>query len=204
MSAAPELLGVQFSGVTRGAFILRGALAVGAVYGVDAVGPYVSRAFGAASTNDVDILNFALTLENIEAAFYKAAVARATLSGKADEFARSFGGHEAEHVKALTQLVTQLGGKPAAAPATKFSLGGEASFLKLAVTLEETGISAYNGAATAIQSPDLLAAAGSIVQIEARHAGALRMVAGRDPAPIAFDKSLTPPQVAAAVKPFLA
>ncbi|MEA2413222.1 MAG: hypothetical protein QOC77_3783, partial [Thermoleophilaceae bacterium] len=209
MGAAPELRGVQVDvdvgvcGVTRGAFIMRGALAVGAVYGVEAVGPYVAGAFAATSTSDLDVLNFALTLENIEAAFYQAAVAKVSLTGKADQLAREFGGHEAEHVKSLSQLVQQLGGKPAAAAKTKFKLTNQASFLKLAVTLEETGVSAYNGAATSIQSPDLLAAAGAIVQVEARHAGALRMVAGRDPAPLTFDKPLTPQQVAVAVKPFL-
>ena len=73
----------------------------------------------------------------------------------------------------------------------------------MAVTLEEVGISAYNGAATAIKSPDLLSAAGAVVQVEARHAGALRELAGMDPAPVAFDKTLSPQQVVAAVKPFL-
>jgi Ferritin-like domain len=71
------------------------------------------------------------------------------------------------------------------------------------VKLEETGISAYNGAAPAITSTDLLQAAGGIVQVEARHAGALRMLAGQDPAPFAFDQALPPEQVTQRVKPFL-
>jgi rubrerythrin len=75
--------------------------------------------------------------------------------------------------------------------------------LSLAIQLEETGVGAYNGAAPLIQSPDLLNAAGSIVQVEGRHAGALRELAGKDPAPAAFDRSLSKADVLKAVKPFV-
>jgi rubrerythrin len=201
--AAPELNGIEVGGVTRGAFILRGALAAGAVYGAGAVGPFVARAFGAVSTTDVQILGFALALENLEAAFYKAALARAGLTGKVKALATEFGAHEAEHVSAIDGLITALGGKSAAAAQGKFPLKNQAAFLQTAVTLEEIGISAYNGAVPSIQSPDLIAAAGSIVQVEARHAGALRMVAGLDPAPLAFDKPITPQATAARVRPFV-
>jgi rubrerythrin len=203
---SPELRGVEVvSGITRSDFILRGALATGAIYGAGAVGPYVGRAFGATASGDIDILNFALTLENLEAAFYKAAVGLSVgLQGQVKDIATEFGAHEAAHAKTLSQLVQQLGGKPGPAPQTRFpGLKDTASFLKLAVTLEEVGIAAYNGAAPSITSPDLLAAAGGIAQVEARHAGALRMLAGQDPAPDAFDKPATPDQVAAAVKPFV-
>lgn len=201
---APELSGVQIEGFTRASFILRGALATGALYGTAAVGPYVASAFAGTSAGDVQIVSFALGLENLEAAFYKAALAPSVgLTGQAKTLATEFGAHEGEHAKALMQLVQQLGGNPPPAAKVKFNVTDEASFLKQAVKLEEVGISAYNGAATAIQSPDLLAAAGSIVQVEARHAGALRELAGQDPAPEAFDKTLTTQQVTAAVKPFL-
>jgi rubrerythrin len=199
---APELQSVQVEGFTRSAFIARGALAAGAAYGVGAVGPFVSGALGAA-TDDQKVLEFALTLEQIEAAFYKAALARAGLGGDAQTLATAFGSHEAEHVKALSDLLTQIGAKPAAAPRTKFGLTDEASFLKLAVTLEDTGVAAYNGAAPLLKTPDILAALGTIVNVEARHSAALRMLAGQDPAPQAFDKGLAAPQVAAAVQPFI-
>jgi rubrerythrin len=201
----PELRGVEVSGMTRGAFIVRGALATGAVYGAGAVGPYVSRAFGVTAASDVEILNFALTLENLEAAFYKAALGlQVGLQGQVKDIATEFGAHEDAHVKALGQLVQQLGGKPGPVPGTKFpGLKDTPSFLKLAVTLEEVGIAAYNGAAPAIVSPDLLSAAGAIAQVEARHAGALRMLAGQDPAPAAFDKPATAQEVATAVRPFV-
>jgi rubrerythrin len=201
---APELGGVEIKGHTRASFILRGALATGALYGAGAVGPFVARSLAATSASDIQILGFALGLENLEAAFYKAALAPSVgLTGRAKALATEFGAHEAQHATTLAGLVQQLGGKPAAAVTVKFPLKDQASFLKLAVTLEETGISAYNGAAPAIQSPDLLAAAGSIVQVEARHAGALRELGGQDPAPEAFDKTLSVQQVNSAVKPFL-
>jgi rubrerythrin len=190
-------------GHTRAGFILRGALAVGATYGAGAVAPFVSGAFAAVPQSDLAVVEFALGLEQLETAFYTAALARAGLTGQLKTLATEFGAHEAEHAKALGLLLTQLGGKPAAAPKTKFGLTDQASFLKLAVVLEDTGVGAYNGAAPAVRTPDLLATLGGIAQTEARHSGALRMAAGLDPAPDAFDKPIAAPQVAAAVQPFI-
>ena len=64
-------------------------------------------------------------------------------------------------------------------------------------------MSAYNGAAPAIKSKEVLGAAGSIVQVEARHAAAIRLLIGMDPSPGAFDKTLSTDQVLKAVKPFI-
>jgi hypothetical protein len=83
------------------------------------------------------------------------------------------------------------------------AFASEKSFLKLAQTLEDTGVSAYNGAGPAIKSADVLGAAGSIVQIEARHASLIRLARGKTPAPAAFDKTLSTDEVLAAVKPFV-
>ena len=97
-----------------------------------------------------------------------------------------------------------LGGKPVKAPAVDFGdLSTEKAFLKLAVTFEDTGVSAYNGAAPSIKSKEVLAAAGSIVQVEARHAAAVRLLAKEDPSPEAFDKTLSMDQVLKAVQPFV-
>ncbi len=188
---------------TRAQFILRGALAVGATYGAGAVAPFVSSSFAAVPADDLTLVQFALGLEQLETAFYKAALERAGLSGDAQKLATEFGGHEAAHAKALSQLVTQLGGKPEPAPTTKFGLSDQASFLKLAVQLEDTGVGAYNGAGTAVKTPDLLATFGSIVQTEARHAAAVRVAAGMDPSPQAFEKPLSATEVQAAVQPFI-
>src|SRR5213079_1757733 len=113
LMGAPELQAVEVEGFTRSAFILRGALAAGAAYGVGAVAPFVSSALGATASDDRNVLAFALSLEQLESAFYKAALARAGLSGQAQTFATSFGAHEDEHVATITQLLTQLGAKPA-------------------------------------------------------------------------------------------
>jgi rubrerythrin len=189
-------------GITRSTFILRGALGVAATYGIGAVTPYVSEALASAA-DDQEVLAFALGLEQLESAFYKAASSRAGLSGQAATLAKSFGSHEDDHVKALSQLITQLGGKPAAAPKAKFGLTDQASFLKLAVKLEDLGVAAYNGAAPLLKTPDVLSALGSIVNVEARHSAALRVLAGQDPSPQAFDKPKPADQVGVELKTFV-
>jgi Ferritin-like domain len=198
-----ELHRVEVGGMTRSSFLVRGALATGAAFGASAVGPYVARSLAAVAANDLQILGFALQLEQVEIAFYKAAVARAGLSGKARALATEFGSHETEHADAIDKLITQLGAKPAAAPKTKFGLTDQASFLRLAVQLEDTGVSAFDGAAPAVSSPDILLALGGIVQTEARHSAALRTLAGQDPAPNAFEKALPAEAVQSRVQPFL-
>ena len=201
--AAPELEGIEIHGTTRGAFIARGAIAASAVYGLSAVTPFVSQALAQSGGGDVDILNFALTLEYLEAAFYKDALSKVKLSGQVKSLAKEFGDQEAEHVKALTAAIKSLGGKPVKAPTVAFPLKDQASFQKLAVTFEDTGVSAYNGAAPMIKAAKVLGAAGSIVQVEARHAAAMRALDGQMPAPTGFDKTLDKTQVLSAVKPFI-
>jgi Ferritin-like domain len=200
--AAPELAAVEVHGMTRGAFLVRSALATTAVAGTGAVTPFISHAFAKSGGGDVDILNFALTLEYLETAFYEKAQSL-KLSSATMAFVKEFGDDEAQHVDALTASVKKLGGKPAAMPTFSFPITDEASFLKLAVTLEDTGVSAYNGAGPSIQSKDVLASAGSIVQIEGRHAGIVRLLNGDEPAPDAFDPTETMDQVLSAVKPLI-
>ena len=199
--AAPELAAIEVHGMTRSSFLLRGALATGAALGTGGVSGFVSSAL-AKGSSDVDIVNFALTLEYLEAAFYEKALGL-SLSSDTKTFAQEFGKDESQHVDALTGTARQLGGKPAAMPTFSFPITDEASFLKLAQTLEDTGVSAYNGAAPAIKSKEVLAAAGGIVQIEGRHAGIIRLLNGTEPAPVAFDKTLSEGQVMAAVKPLI-
>jgi rubrerythrin len=198
----PELDAVEVEGMSRGAFLVKGALTVGTVYGATAVGPFVAQAFAQSSGGDVEILNFALTLEYLEADFYKRGL-KLGLSGDVRKFAAEFGDHESQHVDALTQTVKKLGGKPAPKPKFVFPMNDQASFLKLAQTLEDTGVSAYNGAAPSIQSKEVLAAAGSIVQIEARHAARIRLQNKTTPAPDAFDQALDTQAVLDAVKPLI-
>jgi rubrerythrin len=200
--AIPELGGVEVHGITRGAFVLKGALAAGAVYGAATVGPFVGSAFAQSGGGDVDIVNFALTLEYLEADFYKKGLTLG-LSGDVKKLAKEFGDAESQHVDALTATVKKLGGTPAKRPTFTFPIKDEQSFLKLAQTLEDTGVAAYNGAGPAIQSKEVLGAAGSIVQIEARHAAAIRLQLSQPPAPAAFDRTMDKAAVLKAVKPLI-
>jgi Ferritin-like domain len=202
--ASPELAACEVHGMTRSAFMLRGALAAGAVYGAASVAPFVSQAFAAEESGDVEILNFALTLEYLEADFYNVKGKTVGLSGEARKYAREFGAEEAAHVSALTAAVKQLGGKPAAKPTFVFPATTEKSFLALASVLENTGVGAYNGAGPSLKSKQVLASAGSIVQIEARHAAAIDLLIGKSPTPNeGFDKPLTRATVLGAVKPLI-
>ena len=201
--AAPALDGVEVQGMDRSSFILRGALAAGAVYGLGAVSPFVRQALAQSDDGDVEILNFALTLEYLEAAFYDRALSDVRLGSDAKELAELLASDEAEHVDALTAAVTDLGGMPAKEPKVEFPLSDEAAFLELAQTFEDTGVSAYNGAAPMIESKALLSTAGGIVQVEARHAAAIRLLNDELPAPVAFDKTLDQQQVLKAVKPYV-
>ncbi len=199
---------VEFEPMDRSQFLLKGALAAGALYGAAAVGPVVRRAFaqgsgGGASQGDLDILNFALTLEYLEADFYDVAQKDVKLSGDLKKFAEEVGQNEQEHVDALSGAVSDLGGKPAKKPKFTFPLKDEKSFMDLSVTFEDTGVSAYNGAGPMLKSKDLLATAGSIVQVEGRHAGAIRFMAGLQPVVEAFDPTLEIDAVLKAVKPFI-
>lgn len=200
--AIPELGGVEVHGITRGAFVLKSALAAGAVYGAATVGPFVGRAMAQSGGGDVEIVNFALTLEYLEADFY-AKAGSLGLSGELKKLAKQFGGEETEHVDALTATVKKLGGTPAKKPTFAFPIKDEKSFLKLAQTLEDTGVAAYNGAGPAIQSTEVLGAAGSIVQVEARHAAAIRLQRDESPSPDAFDKTLEKAAVLKAVQPLI-
>jgi len=200
--AAPDLAAIQIEGMSRSAFMMRSALAVGAVYGTTMVSPFVRQALAQSGGGDIEILNFALTLEYLEADFYEKSM-RLSLDSELLDIATEFGSNEAEHVEALAGTITDLGGTPVEKPTFMFPLKNQASFLKLAQTLEDTGVGAYNGAGPMIESKEVLAAAGSIVQIEARHAAAIRLKNKAEPAPAAFDEALEMQAVLDAVKPFI-
>jgi rubrerythrin len=201
--ANPELAQVEIEEMSRSDVLMKGVLAAGAVYGLSMVGPFLRQAFAQSGSGDVDILNFALTLEYLEAAFYDEAKSRVKANGDVMSTIDLLAKDEAEHVEALEATIKQLGGMPVTAPKVKFPYSNTIDFLKLAVTFEDTGVSAYNGAAPMIKSKELLATAGGIVQVEARHAGAVRLLAGESPSPQAFDPTLTEDEVLAAVQPFV-
>jgi hypothetical protein len=202
--ASPELAAIEVQGLTRASFILRGALSAGAVYGAGAVAPFVSGALAAGGGGDIEILNFALTLEYLETDFYQSKAKALSLSGEAKSLAAQFGSEEAEHVAALTKAVQAAGGSPVKKPTFVFPVSNEAGFLKLAYVLENTGVGAYNGAGPSLQNKQYLAAAGSIVQVEARHAAAIGLLTGQPVTPDgAFDKPLSKQQVLAKAGPLI-
>ncbi|MEA2157407.1 MAG: hypothetical protein QOE11_3547 [Solirubrobacteraceae bacterium] len=204
--AAGELAAIKVHGLTRESFLLRSTLAAGTAYGALSATPYITRALAQSGVTDIDIANYALTLEYLESKFYEMGVKTVKgLSADDTKLAKKIRDDEVAHVDALISLIKSAGGKPAARPTFDFggAFASPAAFLKTANVLEDTGVSAYNGAGTLIKSVDVLGAAGSIVQIEARHAALIRLTRNKPPAPLAFDKASQMATVLKAVKPFI-
>ena len=156
------------------------------------------------STGDLKIVNYALTLEYLEAQFYDKVIASGLFKGSTLSTLKTFGAEEHQHVAALKKVASSLG-TPATEPMGKFPLQSAASVAKLAATVENLGASAYLGQAGNIQSKEILAAALAIHTIEARHAATLNIVLKMSPTPDgAFAKPMTMAEVLAAVKPFIA
>jgi len=153
---------------------------------------------------DVGILNYALTLEYLEAAFYADVVKSGLFKGADLETIRSFGRDEAEHVKALKAAVKGMGGKPAPEPKAEFPLDNAKSVLELAGTVENLGAAAYLGQAANIKSPEVLASALAIHSVEGRHAAALNTLLGKPITPDgAFAKPASAKSVLKSVEPFI-
>jgi rubrerythrin len=167
---------------------------------------------------DLHILNYALTLEYLEAEFYKEVIASGLVKDpKVASIAKKFGATEQDHVDALKATILKLGGAPVKSPKTNFKPTldmGLKHVLETAATVENLGAAAYLGQAGNIKSKDVLAAALSIHSVEARHAAALNTLVGRgfggkgglsgSLPDGAFGKPMDEPSVLAAVKPFLA
>jgi hypothetical protein len=152
----------------------------------------------APSATDVEILNFALQLEELEAGFYAAALDRGALRGELREFADVVHSHERQHVELLRDV---LGGKADPRPRMRFgsAVTGRQRFVAAATTLEDTVVAAYNGQAANLGAA-ALGAAARIVSVEARHAAWIRAIAGKPPAEDATDKLATAGEVRAAVE----
>jgi glutamine cyclotransferase len=160
----------------------------------------------------VDVLNYALTLEHLEAAFYRDGLATIGAEGitalgfqqSVFEALSAIGAHEVAHVDTLTQVITQLGGTPVAEATYDFGYADAAGFLATAQALEDTGVAAYQGAAQyLIEEDELLTAALTIHGVEARHAAYLALLNATSPFPEAFNPSLTPDEVLEIAGPFI-
>jgi rubrerythrin len=199
--SADELLDVVAPGddapqvSSRAQFVARAIVSGGALTaGGLLVAGFPRLAISAPSAaQDQKILNFALLLEYIEVGFYAEALAKGTLKGELLEYVSVVHGHEREHVAFLkSALAENARGEP------KLQFGDTTSdpakLTAAAIALEETVIAAYNGQATNLTKPTL-AKAATIVSVEARHAGWIRAIAGKNPAPTATDQPKTAAQV---------
>ena len=143
----------------------------------------------AASKSDVAILNYALTLEYLQAAFYTEAERRKALrTPLVRQTTRVLGAVERAHVDALQDA---LGAAAVARPSFDFrgTTEDEDAFIRTAVAFEDLGTAAYKGQAHRLESPALLMAAVSIHSVEARHAAWIRYLAGAPPASSALDEA---------------
>jgi hypothetical protein len=202
--AADDAAETLDSGDTRLDFLKKAGLAGGAVVGggalIGALTPAAAMAKGKGrppakfGKGDVGVLNFALTLEYLEAAFYN----EATANQNKGKFIKDG--------QAQVFLKKALGSKAVAAPKVDFgsTTSKEASFIKTSVALENTGVHAYSGQALNISNPAYIAAALSIWSIEARHASVAGLLLTGKPSGIApdgpFDTPLTAAEVLKAVE----
>ncbi len=151
--------------------------------------------------SDIDILNYALTLEHIEATFYANVQAADAPTLQALRYVGIIAGHEKAHVDALTATISQLGGKPVSAKMYKFP---KISF-PFGITVENLGVNAYLGAAPMIKTSKILLTAATIVTVEARHAACwASLYNAADFTRGAFDTGKPMSEVVKAITPFFA
>jgi len=161
--------------------------------------------------SDIDILNYALTLERLEATFYRRVLAKFNqgqfenadifdglgeyLRRNAYENFQRISEHEDTHVETLVSVIRDAGGKPVPASEYNFGITNVASAVRTAKLLENTGVRAYDGAIAHISAAAYLTAGATIATVEARHASYLNLLNRTSPFPAAFDKPVAPKRI---------
>jgi rubrerythrin len=210
------------NGRSRRAFMGNAALVGGGAFALSAAGVGVAAANdgGGSNPSDVDILNYALTLEHLEYAFYDEFLAnhsesevesseianyfaRPTLQYSTYQQIQDVRDHEKAHVDALTKTINDLGGDPVGPAEYEFPYDSMAEFVALADRLEAVGVSAYAGAAPLIDSQDVLKAALSIHSVEANHQTYFQLLHLQRPAPNAFNPARSMDQVLPIARQFI-
>ncbi|MGA7733114.1 MAG: ferritin-like domain-containing protein [Chloroflexia bacterium] len=192
------------TGISRRQF-LKASAGAAALFGVSSLtsghllGFQLASAAQVQLNSDLDILNFALTLELLEDMAYQKANSSGVLSGRVADIFKAFGDHEHTHAVVLADTIRKLGGTPVQLPSNltfpEFTSQQQAALFFAEV--ETIGTGGYLGAAPSIQDKALLAAAASIVTVEAQHASVLYDIANVQDSVPAFDVSRTADEVVA-------
>ena len=169
--------------------------------------------------SDLTLLNFAMTLENLEATFYSQGLSQFSSADFGNStFIQNFGGlisgdvyayfgiirdHEQQHVRTLSTLITGMGGTPAKPCTYNFGYQSADDFVMVAAVLENTGVMAYDGALAQVNSSTLKTATATIATVEARHASYLNLLTGTSPFPAAFDTAATSAAILAAAAKYI-
>jgi hypothetical protein len=155
---------------------------------------------------DAAILQFAYLLEQLEGIFYDEGVNAGLFKGAFLDQVAVIRDHEFAHADAIATTLGQLGAEVPAVPEFTYPDGvftDVVAFLELAATFEPVGIGAYQGAAPALESKDILAAAISIHNAECQHRAAINILnLISPPNQVAFEEALPLEDVQAAVEPF--
>lgn len=197
---------------------ITGAAAV--AFGVNVPGLRLNEAFAQAGAvdlggGDVGVLNYAYALEQLEAAFYTQVLKTpfGGMSGYERSVIRDIQAHEVAHRSVFAKALGRNRIPDLTPNFSAVNFADRASVLTTASTFEDLGVAAYNGGGAAIKNPKYLAAAGSIVSVEARHAAILRDIisplsprfAGDDVVNWnGLDVAKPPSQVLPAAAPFIA
>jgi hypothetical protein len=201
------------NGVGRRELFVRSA----AIFGAGAL--LTSELSAQSAPPDLTLLNYALTLENLEAAFYTQGLTQFSSADFGNStFIQNFGNiiggdvyaylslirdHEAQHVRTLQSLIKGVGGAPAKPCSYNFGYKTADEFVTVAALLENTGVMAYDGAIAQISNSSLKTAAATIATVEARHAAYLNLLTGTSPFPASFDTPGTSASILAAAGKFI-